>query len=109
MKRNLIVVISLALVLVLGFSSVALAAVYSSRYSDNTLKRSSTVKTVVKNAQADLTKNTNYTLTHDGIFGGQTERAAIEFQTAKGLDPDGQVGMYTKTVLYPLRDTYYNY
>ncbi len=64
---------------------------------------------IVSSAQADLTKNTNYTLTHDGIFGGQTERAAIEFQTAKGLDPDGQVGMYTKTVLYPLRDTYYNY
>ena len=64
---------------------------------------------IVSSVQADLTKNTNYTLTHDGIFGGQTERAAIEFQTAKGLDPDGQVGMYTKTVLYPLRDTYYNY
>ena len=64
---------------------------------------------IVSSAQADLTKNTNYTLTHDGIFGGQTERAAKEFQTDNGLDSDGQVGMYTKTALYPLRDTYYNY
>lgn len=106
---KIIVVLSLALVLALCFSTIASAAVYSIRYSDNTLKRSSTIKTVVKNVQADLSKNTTYSLIHDGIFGSQTENAAEEFQGNHGLTVDGQVGLYTKTALYPLRDTNYNY
>ena len=101
--------VSVVLVLCMFTMVVAYAAEYSARYGDNTLKRSSTVKTVVKNVQADLSKNTTYSLTHDGIYGSNTEKAAKEFQSTKGLDVDGQVGKGTKTSLYPLRDTKYNY
>ena len=107
--KHAIVALSLALVLTLCFSAVAFAATYSTRYSDNTLKRSSTVKTVVKNVQADLTKNTNYTLTHDGIYGSNTFKAAKEFQGDNNLSIDGEVGANTKTKLYSVRDTNYNY
>lgn len=107
--KKLMAFVSLVLVLCMCTSIVAYAADYSSRYGDNTLKRSSTVKTVVKNVQADLSKNTSYSLTHDGIYGSNTAKAAKEFQTEKGLDIDGEVGKNTKTVLYPLRDTNYNY
>lgn len=107
--KKLLSFVSLVLVLCICTSIVAYAADYSARYGDNTLKRSSAVKTVVKNVQADLSKNTSYSLTHDGIFGSNTEKAAKEFQSANGLDSDGQVGKNTKTVLYPLRDANYNY
>ncbi len=106
-KTNLFV--SLLLVLCLCVTAVAFAANYSERYGDNTLKRSSTVKRVVKNVQADLTKNTSYNLEHDGIYGSNTSKAAAEFQKAEKLSVDGQVGKNTKTALYPLRDTDYNY
>lgn len=101
--------ISLLLVLCLCVTAVAFAANYSERYGDSTLKRSSTVKRVVKNVQADLTKNTSYNLEHDGIYGSNTSKAAAEFQKAEKLSVDGQVGKNTKTALYPLRDTDYNY
>lgn len=101
--------VSLLLVLCLCVTAVAFAANYSERYGDNTLKRSSTVKRVVKNVQADLTKNTSYNLEHDGIYGSNTSKAAAEFQEIKHLDVDGQVGKNTKTVLYTLRDTRFNY
>lgn len=101
--------VSVVMILCMSTLIIAYAADYSSRYSDNTLKRSSTVKTVVKNVQADLSRNTTYSLTHDGIFGSNTEKAAKEFQEDHDLDVDGQVGKNTKTVLYPLRDTNYNY
>lgn len=107
--KKLLSFVSLVLILCMCTSIVAYAADYSARYGDNTLKRSSTVKTVVKNVQADLSKNTSYSLTHDGIFGSNTEKAAKEFQAANGLRNDGEVGKYTKTALYPLRDTNYNY
>lgn len=111
MKLNkLIVAISLTLVFVLCFTAVALAAEYSMRYGDNTLKRSSTVKTVVKNVQADLSANTTYSLTHDGIFGTNTYYATLEFQRKyDDLDVDGEVGKNTKTKLYPKRDKDYSY
>lgn len=108
MKRTNLFV-SLLLVLCLCATAVAFAANYSERYGDNTLKRSSTAKRVVKNVQADLTKNTSYNLVHDGIYGSNTSKAAEEFQKKNNLDVDGQVGKNTKTVLYPLRDTRYNY
>lgn len=101
--------VSLLLILCLCVSAIAYAADYSDRYGDNTLKRSSTVKRVVKNVQADLSKNTSYNLTHDGIFGSNTYKAAKEFQSEHNLDVDGEVGRYTKEELYPLRDTNYNY
>lgn len=107
--KKFLSLVSVVLVLCMLTMAVAYAADYSSRYGDNTLKRSSTVKTVVKNVQADLSKNTSYSLTHDGIFGSNTEKAAKEFQAANGLGNDGEVGKYTKTELYPLRDTNYNY
>lgn len=111
MKSNkMLIAISLALIFTLCFSTVAFAAVYTARYGDNTLKRSSTVKTVVKNVQADLTKNTTYMLTHDGIYGSNTYKAAWEFQdNTPNLTADGEVGKNTKTELYPLRDTNYFY
>lgn len=93
MKKKTLCLV-LALVCAMTVLSTAFAADYSARYGDNTLKRSSTVKTVVKNVQADLTKNTSYTLTHDGIFGSMTENAAEEFQKLNDLDQDGQVGKY---------------
>jgi len=100
--------VSLALVLCMCATMVAYAETYSARYGDSTLKRSSTVKRVVKNIQADLTKNTTYALEHDGIYGSQTSKAAKEFQRTYHLSVDGQVGKNTKTVLYPLRDTHYS-
>lgn len=107
--KKLLAFVSLLLILCMCTSIVAYAADYSARYGDSTLKRSSDVKTVVKNVQADLSKNTSYSLTHDGIYGSNTAKAAREFQAANGLDIDGEVGKYTKTELYPLRDTNYNY
>ncbi len=107
--KNFVRFICLVMVLCLCIASVASAAVYSSRYGDNTLKRSSTVKRVVKNVQADLSKNTSYMLTHDGKYGPMTFAAVKEFQEDHDLDVDGQTGKYTKTKLYPLRDTNYNY
>ena len=107
--KNFMRFVCLVMVLCLCVASVASAAVYSSRYGDNTLKRSSTVKRVVKNVQADFTRNTNYTLDHDGKYGPMTFAAAKEFQEDHYLDVDGQTGKYTKTELYPLRDKRYNY
>ena len=107
--KNFVRFICLVMVLSICIASVASAANYSSRYSDNTLKRSSTVKRVVKNVQADFTKTTSYSLTHDGIYGSNTFKAAKEFQEDKGLSIDGQTGKNTKTKLYPLRDKNYNY
>ncbi len=106
--RKVKIFTSLLLSLCLCVTAVAFAANYSDRYGDNTLKRSSTVKRVVKNVQADLTKNTSYNLEHDGIYGSNTSKAAAEFQEKNHLDVDGQVGKNTKTVLYPLRDTRFN-
>lgn len=107
--KKFLAFVSLVLVFCMCTSIIAYAADYSARYGDNTLKRSSTVKTVVKNVQADLSKNTTYSLTHDGIYGSNTSKAAKEFQSQNDLDADGEVGKNTKTVLYPLRDTNYNY
>lgn len=107
--KKFLSLVSVVLVLCMLMMAVAYAADYSSRYGDNTLKRSSTVKTVVKNVQADLSKNTTYSLTHDGIYGSSTEKAAKEFQEKNELGVDGQVGKNTKNSLYPLRDTNYNY
>ena len=107
--KNFVRFICLVMVLSLCIASVASAAIYSNRYGDSTLKRSSTVKRVVKNVQADYTKNTYYTLTHDGKYGPMTFAAAKEFQLNNDLDDDGQTGKYTKTKLYPVRDTKYNY
>lgn len=64
---------------------------------------------VVMNLQADLTMNTKYDLDHDGIYGKQTFEAAKAFQTSCGLTADGQTGRNTKTRLYPLQDSRYNY
>ena len=101
--------VSLLLTLCICVTAVAFAADYSDRYGDNTLKRSSTVKRVVKNVQADLSLNTSYNLEHDGIYGSNTSKAAKEFQEDNNLSVDGQVGKNTKTVLYPVRDTRYDY
>ena len=109
MKRKMLVALTMVLVVALTFSQVALAAEYSWRYGDNTLKRSSTVKTVVKNVQADYTLNTSYNLVHDGIYGSNTFRAAKEFQAKKNLSVDGETGKNTKTKLYPLRNVAFNY
>lgn len=109
MKRKMLVALTMVLVVALTFSQVALAAEYSWRYGDRILKRSSTVKRVVMNLQADLTMNTKYDLDHDGIYGKQTFEAAKAFQTSCGLTADGQTGRNTKTRLYPLQDSRYNY
>ena len=107
--KNFIRFICLVMVLSLSVASIASAAVYSARYGDNTLKRSSTVKRVVKNVQVDLNKNTPYYLKIDGVYGSQTFRAVKDFQEDHALDVDGQTGKNTKTKLWPLRDTNYNY
>lgn len=107
-NTKLVSAIALVLVFTMALSATALAANYSWRYSDNTLKRGHS-NNYVKNLQADLTRNTTYTLTHDGIFGSNTEKAAIEFQGDNHLAKDGQVGLNTKTALYPHYDSRYNY
>lgn len=114
MKKSFIRIFTVALVVisVLAIASTAFAvteADYAWRYSKNTLKRSSTVKAVVRNVQADFSKNTNWKLSHDGIYGSNTEAAAKSFQQLWGLSVDGQTGRNTKTILYPKRDTGYNY
>jgi len=108
-KIQILLSLSLALAIAMSMTTAFADYSYHDRYSDNTLKRSSTVKTVVKNLQADLTKNTSYQLTHDGIFGSNTCKAAKEFQKKKSLTVDGEVGKNTKLKLFPLRDTNYNY
>ena len=107
--KNFVRFICLVMVLSLCIASIASAEAWSKRYSDNTLKRSSTVKTVVKNVQADFTKNTSYSLTHDGIYGSNTFKAAKEFQKKKGLDIDGQTGKNTKKKLWNVMDDNYHY
>lgn len=110
MKSNkMLAVVSLALAIMVCFSAVAYAAAYSDRYGDSELKRSSTVKRVVKNVQADLPYNTSEPLSHDGIFGSKTEKAAKLFQKMYKLSVDGVVGKETKTKLYPERNKVFNY
>ena len=107
--RNFVRFICLVMVLSLSVASIASAAVYSARYSDNLLQRSSTVKRVVKNLQADLSKNTSFSLVHDGIYGSQTYKAVEDFQRKHGLVIDGKAGKNTKTKIWPLRDKKYSY
>ena len=62
------------------------------------------MKRVVKNLQADLNKNTSYTLTINGVYNDKTVKAVKAFQKDKKLEVDGKTGKNTKTKLYPLRD-----
>ena len=41
-----------------------------------------------------------YQITINGIFSEETKNAVLSFQTAHGLDPDGQVGPATWTKLF---------
>jgi len=69
------------------------------RYGTNTLKRGNE-NNYVKNLQTDLNKVGYPCGTPDGVFGSKTETAVINFQKAKKLTADGQVGSGTKPVLY---------
>jgi len=69
------------------------------RYGTNTLKRGHT-GTYVTNLQTDLNKAGYPCGTADGTFGSKTETAVKNFQSANGLNSDGQVGSSTKPVLY---------
>lgn len=102
--KNCVRFICLVMALSLGIGSVAFAADYSSRYGDTVLKYSKVVKRVVKNLQADLNKNTSYTLTINGVYNDKTVKAVKAFQKDKKLEVDGKTGKNTKTKLYPLRD-----
>jgi peptidoglycan hydrolase-like protein with peptidoglycan-binding domain len=52
----------------------------------------------VKDLQTKLNK-LGYNLVVDGLFGGGTTNAIIDFQTNNSLDPDGVVGQVTLTAI----------
>ncbi|MBR5960923.1 MAG: peptidoglycan-binding protein [Clostridia bacterium] len=96
-------VFALVMAIMMILSSVALAASYSKRYGDNTLKRGHKNK-YVKNLQIDINSTEDdsdaWCGTPDGIFGHQTEVGVMDYQDYAGLDVDGQAGRNTKTALY---------
>ena len=59
-----------------------------------TLKKGSQNKPQVSRLQAAL-DCAGKSVDIDGIFGANTERAVIDFQKEKGLQPDGIVGQAT--------------
>lgn len=58
-------------------------------------------RTLVEGMQGEDVKRLQIALgiDADGIFGSETKRAVIRFQTVKGLTPDGIVGQFTKKQL----------
>lgn len=104
MKRNkMIILTALVLVGVFAVASVAYAAVWSSRYSNYDLRRSSTKSVYKLYMQTDLHYNGFNPGIIDGIMGGDTERAVQRFQDDRRLTADGIVGPKTKDRLWEVK------
>lgn len=97
-KIFLIGIIMLVLFSSLLFANTSYAA-YASSYSEPsiTLKRG-TYGTGVKWLQ-DMLNHNGYSITIDGEFGNETYNAVTDFQSKKGLEVDGIVGIATKSAL----------